>query len=149
MSRTVPNLPPSVAALYAEPIGWPLLSVPDDNGELHYPNLAQSVRQMIEVLLSTRPGEQLMKPGFGAGLENLLSEPNTVATRARIKDLVDDALKRWEPRIAVEGIAVDPVSDAASGVPDGVRVEIAYRLKRTGAPARVGLTLVMEARHAD
>lgn len=149
MSRTVPHLPPSVAALYAEPIGWPLLPVPDENGELNYPNLAQGVRQMIEVLLSTRPGEQLMKPGFGAGLENLLSEPNTVATRARIKDLVDDALKRWEPRITVEGIAVDPVSDAQSGVPDGVRVEIAYRLKRTGAPARVGLTLVMEARHAN
>lgn len=135
--------------LYAEPIGWPLLAVPDDNGQLHYPDLAASVRQMIEVLLSTRPGEQLMRPGFGAGLENLLAEPNTVATRARIRDLVDDALKRWEPRIAVEGIAVDPVSGAASGVADGVRVEIAYRLKRNGAPARVGLTLVMEARHAD
>lgn len=149
MSRNIPTLPPSLASAYAEPIGWPLLPVPDDDGQLHYPNLAQSVRQMIEVLLSTRPGEQLMKPGFGAGLENLLTEPNTVATRARIKDLVDDALKRWETRITVEGISVDPVSDAASGVPDGVRVEIAYRLKRTGAPARVGLTLVMEARHAD
>jgi uncharacterized protein len=144
-----PTLPAALVAAYAEPIGWPLLSVPDENGQLHYPDLAQSVRQMIEVLLSTRPGEQLMRPGFGAGLENLLSEPNTVATRSRIKDLVAEALKRWETRIVVEGIGVDPVSDAASGVADGVRVEIAYRLKRTGAPARVGLTLVMEARHAD
>jgi len=141
--------PFSVASPYAEPIGWPLLAVPNDDGELDYPDLAQSVRQMIEVLLSTRPGEQLMRPGFGAGLENLLTEPNTVATRSRIKDLVDGALKRWEPRIDVEGIAVDPVSDAATGVADGVRVEIAYRLKRTGAPARVGLTLVMEASRAD
>jgi phage baseplate assembly protein W len=139
-------------AAFAEPIGWPLLPVPDDDGALHYPDLAASVRQMIEVLLSTRPGEQLMRPGFGAGLENLLAEPNTVATRARIRDLVDDALKRWEPRIAVDGIAIDPVSDAASGVAngvvDGVRVEIAYRLQRSGTPARVGLTLVMEARDA-
>ena len=86
--------------------------------------------------------------GFGAGLENLLTEPNTVATRSRIQELVADALKRWEDRIVVDGIAVDPVSDAATGVPDGVRVEIAYRLLRTGAPARVGLTLVMEARSA-
>ena len=38
--------------------------------------------------------------------------------------------------------------DAATGVNDAVRVEIAYRLKRTGTPARVGLTLVMEASHA-
>ncbi len=132
----------------AEPLGWPLLPVPDANGQLHYPGLAQSVREQIQVLLSTRPGEQLMHPGFGAGLENLLNEPNTVATRSRIKELVGDALKRWEDRIVVDGIAVDPVSDAATGVPDGVRVEIAYRLLRTGAPARVGLTLVMEARSA-
>jgi uncharacterized protein len=131
-----------------EPLGWPLLPVPDANGQLHYPGLAQSVREQIQVLLSTRPGEQLMHPGFGAGLENLLTEPNTVATRSRIQELVGDALKRWEDRIVVDGIAVDPVSDAASGVADGVRVEIAYRLLRTGAPARVGLTLVMEARSA-
>ncbi len=132
----------------AEPLGWPLLPVPDANGQLHYPGLAQSVREQIQVLLSTRPGEQLMHPGFGAGLENLLTEPNTVATRSRIQELVGDALKRWEDRIVVDGIAVDPVSDAATGVSDGVRVEIAYRLLRTGAPARVGLTLVMEARSA-
>jgi uncharacterized protein len=147
-----PMLPPALAARYAEPIGWPLLARPDENGQLNYPTLAQSVRQMIEVLLSTQPGEQLMRPGFGAGLENLLTEPNTVATRARIKDLVEDALKRWEPRILVEGVAVDPVSASSSGaggVADGVRVEIAYRLRRDGSPARVGLSLVMEARHAD
>lgn len=141
-----PLAPPRINL--SEPLGWPLLPVPDANGQLHYPSLAQSVREQIQVLLSTRPGEQLMAPGFGAGLENLLTEPNTVATRSRIKELVEDALKRWEDRIVVDGIAVDPVSDAASGVADGVRVEIAYRLVRTGAPARVGLTLVMEARRA-
>lgn len=149
MSITSSMSSPTLATRFAEPIGWPLLPVPDDNGELHYPTLAHSVRELIEVLLSTRPGEQLMRPGFGAGLENLLNEPNTVATRSRIKDLVDDALKRWEQRITVDGIAVDPVGDAGSGVADAVRVEIAYRLKRTGTPARVGLTLVMESGRAD
>ena len=141
--------PSPIQANFPEPIGWPLLPLPDANGQLSYPNLAQSVRELIQVLLSTRPGEQWMRPGFGAGLENLLTEPNTVATRSRIKDLIDDALKRWEPRIVVDGIAVDPVGDAASGVADGVRVEIAYRHKRTGAPARIGLSLVMEARSAN
>jgi phage baseplate assembly protein W len=138
----------SPLAAFAEPIGWPLLPLPDEDGQLNYPNLAQSVRELIQVLLSTRPGEQLMRPGFGAGLENLLTEPNTVATRSRIKDLVEDALKRWEQRIDLDGVAVDPVSDSATGVADGVRVEIAYRHKRTGSAARVGLTLVMEARNA-
>lgn len=132
---------------FPEPIGWPLLPVPDADGALHWPELARSVRDSIQVLLATRPGEQLMRPGFGAGLENLLGEPNTVATRARIQTLVEETLKRHETRIVLDAVNVAPTT--SQGVADGVRVEIAYRLKRTGAPARVGLTLVMEARRAD
>ena len=131
--------------LFPEPIGWPLLPVPDADGQLGYPSLGQSVREQIQVILSTRPGEQLKRPGYGGGLENLLAEPNTVATRSRIHDLVEESLARWEPRIVVDAVTVDTVADD----PNAVRVEIAYRLKRTQQPARVGLTLAMEARYAN
>ena len=73
-------------------IGWPLLPVPDDHGQLPFPNLETSVRESIRVILSTRPGEQLMRPDFGAGLDRLLHEPNTLATRRSIRDLVQDSL---------------------------------------------------------
>jgi phage baseplate assembly protein W len=132
------------ANLPAEPICWPLLPLPDADGRLGYPPLAASVRQLIEVILSTRPGEQLMRPGFGGGLENILNEPNNVATRKRIHDLIEESLAHWEPRIEVDSIAVDPVD----GEPDSVRAEIAYRIKRTQLAQRVGLTLMMEARNA-
>lgn len=136
------------ATRFPEPIGWPLLPVPDADGALHWPDLARSVREGIQVLLATRPGEQLLRPGFGAGLENLLGEPNTVTTRARIQALVKETLERHETRIHLDGVSVAPTT-TGTGVADGVRVEIAYRLKRTNVPARVGLTLVMEARRAD
>jgi hypothetical protein len=136
---------PDSSRLFPEPIGWPLLPAPDEDGNLSYPALAQSVREQIQVILSTRPGEQLNRPTYGAGLENLLAEPNTVATRSRIHDLVEESLARWEPRIVVDAVAVDTVADD----PQAVRVEIAYRLKRTQQPARVGLTLAMEARYAN
>lgn len=128
-----------------EPLCWPLLPLPDADGRLYFPTLADSVRQLIEVVLSTRPGEQLMRPSFGGGLENLLNEPNTVTTRKRIHDLIEESLARWEPRIDVDAISVDPVS----GEPGTVRVEIAYRIKRTQFAQRAGLTLVMEARAAN
>jgi len=133
-----PILPP-------EPLCWPLLPLPDPDGRMHFPALADSVRQLIEVVLSTRPGEQLMRPSFGGGLENLLNEPNTVTTRKRIHDLIEESLARWEPRIDVDAISVDPVA----GEPGTVRVEIAYRIKRTQLAQRAGLTLVMEARAAN
>jgi uncharacterized protein len=121
-------------------LGWPLFALPDDHGQLAYPGLEDSVRQLIRVILSTRPGEQLMRPDFGGGLESLLNEPNTLATRRRIRDLVQDAVTRWEPRVILEGIEVWEVADA----PDQVRVDIAYRLARTGAPTRMGLTVQLE-----
>lgn len=132
------------ARLPPEPIGWPLLAVPDDNGELDYPTLADSVRQSIQIILSTRPGEQLMRPSFGGGLESLLSEPNTLTTRARIRDLIVESLQRWEPRVDVDAVAVDPIG----GDPGGVRVDIHYRLRRTQQLQRVGVTLAMESASA-
>lgn len=128
-----------------EPLSWPLLPLPDAEGRLAFPTLADSVRQLVEVILSTRPGEQLMRPAFGGGLENLLNEPNTVTTRKRIHDLIEESLARWEPRIDVDAISVDP----AAGEPGTVRVEIAYRIKRTQLAQRAGLTLVMDARAAN
>ena len=125
----------------AEAIGFPLLPVPVD-GQLDWPSLADSVRQTLEVILRTRPGEQLMRPGFGAGLATLLHEPNTLETRRRVHDLVAGALARWEPRIHLDRVEVREVD----GQPDALRIDIAYRLRRTGAAASLGLTLNLEGR---
>lgn len=122
-------------------VGFPLLAVPDAHGELHFPSLKLSVRQAIEVILRTRPGEQLMRPGFGAGLDELVGEPNVLATHRDIRDRVADSLGRWEPRIEVERIDVQEVD----GAPTHARVEIVYRLRRTGAVQGLGLTLDLGA----
>jgi phage baseplate assembly protein W len=127
--------------LSAAPRGWPLLPVPDSNGRLNYPTFEESVRQSIRVLLSTRPGEQLMRPGFGAGLQSFLHDQNTLTTRRRIRDLVTESLDRWEKRITVDRIEVRENEDE----PTRIRVEIAYRLKRTGAAQQLGLTMELEA----
>ena len=122
-------------------LGWPLLPLPDANGQLHWPSLEQSVAQQIRVILQTRPGEQLMRPAFGAGLENFLHEPNTLTTHRRIRDLITTSLARSEQRIVVDDISVTTPDDQLGQV----RVEIAYRLRRTGAANRLGLTLDLTA----
>lgn len=119
------------------PIGWPLLPRPDANGEIDWPTLDQSVAQSIRVILSTRPGEQLMRPDFAAGLDRFVHAQNTLTTRRRIRDLVNESLERWEPRIILDRVEVAEVTDA----PTHVRVEIAYRVRRTGEARMQGLTL--------
>ncbi|KQU77063.1 MULTISPECIES: GPW/gp25 family protein [unclassified Rhizobacter] len=122
-------------------IGWPLLPLPDEHGRLQWPELATSARDAIRIILSTRPGEQLMRSEFGGGLDRLLHSPNTVATRREMRDLVRDSLARWEGRILLDGVEVWEVD----GQPSQVRVEIGYRLARTGAPSAMNVTVDLEA----
>jgi phage baseplate assembly protein W len=122
----------------APAIGWPLLPFPDENGALAYPAaLAESVRQQLQVILSTRPGEQLMRPGFGAGLTDFLGEPDTIATRRRISDRVNETVVRWEPRVEVDRIEVSDLP----GRPGWLRIELGYRLRRTGQIMTLGVNL--------
>ena len=121
-------------------IGWPLLPLPDSRGMLRYPTLEESVRQSIQVILRTRPGEQLMRPRFGGGLERFVNEQNTLATRRRIRELVTDALGRWEQRIILDRVEVTEHPDR----PTHVRVVIGYRLRRTGAMEQVGLSMNLD-----
>jgi phage baseplate assembly protein W len=121
-------------------LGWPLLPVPDEQGRINYPSLEHSVRESIRVILSTQPGEQLMRPEFGAGLSEFLHEPNTLVTRRRIRDRVQEALARWERRIDVDRVEVREVAAA----PSQLRLEIAYRLVRTGAPGTIGVSIELE-----
>jgi phage baseplate assembly protein W len=121
-------------------IGWPLLPLPDEHGTLAWPELARSVRDGIRIILSTRPSEQLMRAEFGGGLDRMLQEPNTVATRREMRDLVQDALTRWERRILLDAVEVWEVDGDASQV----RVEIAYRLARTGEAGAMNVSVDLE-----
>lgn len=122
------------------PIGWPLLPVPDEAGRLDFPSLAESVRQNLQVILSTRAGEQLMHPHYGAGLTDFIGEPDTITTRRRIHDRVTDSIGRWEPRIEIDRVDVTDVPERAGHV----RVEVAYRLRRTGEVRSLSVNLQLE-----
>jgi phage baseplate assembly protein W len=114
------------------PVGWPLLPLPDAEGRLEWPEPARSVRETIEALLRTAPGEQLMRPLLGAGLESLLHQPNTLETRARAHDAITETLRTYEKRILLDRVEVDEGADAGELV-----VTIAYRLALTGEPGRI------------
>jgi len=122
------------------PVNWPLLGRPDSEGRLRYPTLEESVRQSIRIILQTRPGERLMRPAFGGGLELYLHEPNTLTTRRRIRDLISDSLTRWEPRILLDRVDVWEVEER----PDTIRIEIVYRLRLTNRTQQMGITMELE-----
>jgi phage baseplate assembly protein W len=84
------------------------------------------VKQAIRIL-GTVPGERVMRPDFGCGIYDLAFEVIDSATLVRITNVVIDALTRYEPRIELINVLVDPYR-AAEGV---LEVNIEYRVRRT------------------
>lgn len=108
--------------------GWGFPVVPDpETRALPWVDGPEGVRQSILILLETEPGERVMRPTFGCGLRRHLMKPNTATTRALIQREVERTLAEFEPRIALQGVRVDPGEDPAM-----VLIEIAYIHRRDG-----------------
>lgn len=66
------------------------------------------IRDMIEQVLFTNPGERVNRPVFGCGLKRLLFMPNSQPLAAATQMLVKSALQKWlENEILVEQVEVD------------------------------------------
>lgn len=84
------------------------------------------VRDMIEQLLFTAPGERVNRPTFGTGLLQLLFAPNSPELAAATQFLVQGALQQWlGDLIAVESVEVE--SDDAT-----LTVRVRYTVLQTG-----------------
>ena len=85
------------------------------------------IEQAIRIILGTAPGERVMRPEFGCRVHELIFAPDNAATRGLLAYYVEEALIRWEPRIAVRRIDVtsDPGRDGT------LLVEIKYEVKTT------------------
>ncbi len=110
------------------------------DGRLAWSYGEENVRQCIRALLLTEPGERLMREEFGCGLRRFLFEPNTVTTRQLIRERVSQAIERWEPRVTVEEIQVEPDPVEARVV----HLTILFRLTATRALKSLGLSLQLE-----
>ena len=90
----------------------------------------EKIRQSIWIILSTAPGERQMLPEFGCGIHDLVFEPNTAATRGLVQQQVSAALTRWEPRIDVLGVRVDPPAPEER---NRMLIRIDYRVRENNA----------------
>jgi phage baseplate assembly protein W len=84
-----------------------------DDGRIAWSEGDTNIREMIQVILRTQERERLNLPTFGAGLQQYLFEPNTVATRFQVQDRITKALQLWEPRISLTDVNVEQDPDDA------------------------------------
>lgn len=66
------------------------------------------VREMIEQLLFTNPGERVNRPTFGSGLLQMVFEPNSPELAAALQFTLQAALQQWlGDRIQLQGVEVE------------------------------------------
>jgi phage baseplate assembly protein W len=107
--------------------GWKFPLELDTSGGIAMASDEASIRQSIWLILSTAPGERVMRPDFGCGIHDLVFAPNTAGTAGQIINEVREALIRWEPRIDV--LAVDAIPD--DDQPNLLRIAISYQVRTT------------------
>ena len=124
-------------ALLGRSVSFPFRVGPD--GRVAWSEGEVNIREAIEVILTTEPGERILLPDFGGGLRSLLFEPNTAETRARIQNLITTGLAQWEPRIVVQSVTVgqDP-NDPQTAV-----ATIVYTLVATQTQQSVSLSVAL------
>jgi len=84
------------------------------------------IRDMIEELLFTNPGERVNRPDFGSGLLQMAFAPNSPELAATLQFTVKAALGRWL------GDLIDIQTLEVEAQDSTLRVNIAYVVKGTG-----------------
>jgi hypothetical protein len=91
------------------------------------------------LLISTRPGERVMRPEYGCDLARLVFSPNDDTTAGLAIHFVRRAVERWESRVEV--LRVDATRDPE----ESTRLVIAldYRVRATlrAGSVQVGVDL--------
>jgi len=121
----------SEARLFGQGISFPPRVGPD--GRVAWSAGPVNIREAIQVVLLTEPGERIQLPEFGGRLRALLFEPNTVATRRIVQEQIDRALQLWEPRITLREVTVE--EDPAD--PRAALATISYQLVASQAAEQV------------
>lgn len=125
--------------LYGQSVGFPPRI--DTNGSIQWSSGELNVREAICIILRTRPGERILRPDFGCGLDRYLFEPNSIATLRLIQEEVKLSIQRWEPRVTLNDVvvAVNPTDARA------VDITIYYTLVATQTPDRLNMTVALQA----
>ncbi|WP_332912558.1 GPW/gp25 family protein [Algoriphagus boritolerans] len=74
----------------------------------------EDIRQSLIILLNTTVGERVLRPEYGANMEDLLFEALNVTTATMITNRIKRAILFHEPRVKVEEIDMSRISRKAA-----------------------------------
>jgi len=97
----------------------------DSRGRTAQVKEAEHIRDLIEQVLFTSPGERVNRPTFGCGLMQLVFAPNSDELATATQYLVQGSLQQWLGDI----IQVDEVT--VSSLESTINVIVKYTIRKT------------------
>lgn len=97
----------------------------DNRGRTAETTYENHIRDMIEQVLFTAPGERVNRPDFGSGLMQLVFQPNSSELATTTQFLVQGALQQWLGEL-IEVIAVEVES-----IDSTIQVVVQYTIRST------------------
>lgn len=121
--------------------GWQFpITVDEITGRIVESSYEENIRQSIYLIIMTKPSERVMRPDFGCEIHNFMFENIDYTTLSRMKQAVEEALIRWEPRITdTEVTVIDAVQEQ-----NAVELQIAYRVRSTNNPYNMVFPFYLE-----
>lgn len=99
----------------------------DQSGSIAMTSGSTDIDSSLLVVITTAPGERLMRPEFGCRIWELVFEPINANTLGLMSEAVREAVARWEPRVTLDGITIEP----EPGSIGAVLIELDYTVKAT------------------
>lgn len=88
--------------------GWAFPpEIDPDRGRVAHVSQERDIEQSIYIILSTSPGERVMRPDFGCGIHDLVFEVINTSLIEQVQQTVSESLTNYEARIEVERVDVD------------------------------------------
>jgi phage baseplate assembly protein W len=106
--------------------GWAFPGGVSSGGGVRLVSGGAEVDAAIRMILSTVPGERVMRPDFGCAMWDYVFAPIDANTLGMIEKTVRDALARWEPRITLEEVSAVPHPHEGR-----VSIQLAYTVRTT------------------
>lgn len=92
------------------------------------------IRDMIEQLIFTNPGERVNRPDFGSGILQLIFAPNSPELAATLQFTLQAAIQRWL------GDVIDVQDLQVEALDSTLTVDLKYVVRKTNQEQTVTLT---------
>lgn len=121
--------------------GWRFPIKVNARGRLEWSDGPPRIQDAIWVIIKTALGERLMRPTFGAGVDDFVFQSNSGINRTALATAIKSALLEWEPRIDLDDVRVNSAWEVHDSKLEALDSEQAIRDRSTTLDSQVVVTI--------